>query len=128
MEKYNIIEEYKRFINEKVKKIDIEYSECEDLVYIKCETLNITLGGVHFNEIVELSNLKRKGIKRFWDDIIGNEIKTIKWWKYKNTKNKCVSINNKEFIINETDNYWYISCDICESDAESDIESDEVIM
>lgn len=98
-----ISEEYSRIINEKVKKVDLEYSLSEDLVYITCETVYITLSGVHFSDIVQLSTLDRINIKKFWNDIIGNEIKTIKWWKYKNVQKKYVSINNKEFIIDDDD-------------------------
>ena len=119
----NLIEEYTRVINEKVNKIDFEYSRCEDIVYIECENTLITLGGVHFKEINELAGKEKKldneKVQKFWNEVFGKQIESIKWCRYKNDENKYVKINGKEFVV---DSDWYVECD--EKD-ESDDESDE---
>ena len=129
--KMNLIEEeYTRVINEKIKKIDFEYSRCEDIVYIECENTLITLGGVHFKEIKELVKMNGKGkefsnekVEKFWNEVFGEEIGSIKWKKYKNDENKYVTINEKEFVV---DSDWYVEYDENEeSDGESVNESDE---
>lgn len=124
----NLIEEYTRVINEKVKKVEFEYSRCEDLVYIECEDTLITLGGVHFKEIKEMVKMidNKEKVQKFWNELFGEQIESIKWCRYKNDENKYVKINDKEFVV---DSDWYIDCeekDECDSeDGESEDEDEE---
>lgn len=122
MNNFIVIETYSRIVNENIKKIDFEYENSEDIVNIECENIVVTLSGTHFNNIKQLSKMNKIQIENFWNDIFGHEIKTIKWCKYKNNKNKYVTINDKEFTICEEDDPLNISFNEIENYEEMDIE------
>ena len=93
-------------------------------MYIECEDTSIILGGVHFKEIKEMVKMvgNEEKVQKFWNELFGEQIESIKWCRYKNDENKYVKINDKEFVV---DSDWYVTCEEKESDSDSEGEDGE---